>query len=321
MIASSSQPTTMATNGRRTAGILGVLTLTLTQVTVSAFSLADKPVSVLLNEKGPGIAALKEKAAGLGVDLSAKPYSNDVFFLRYCLEEDEDGVDPTTTLTETISWRNGEGKAICDAAVGAIAEATAEEGGWNNEPVLKAAPGSAVISEFLNNNCLTTTSSKGDLVYCIRAGKIDDVGLMKGLNGEIGPLVDFFLYAKEVNAIVANDRSLQSDKLLSIITANDLSSVKLVGGDKSFRSALSASSKKAASLYPCLNGPTLLLNLPKLLSALVKLFTPLFPPKVKERLRFEQGPLSSIDTLADVTYGGIGRDKFLKELDDIIYDG
>jgi hypothetical protein len=137
----------------------------------------------------------------------------------------------------------------------------------------------------------------------------------------IDQLVDFFVYCKEVNAIVANQRSLVSDKLVCLVTANDLSGVKLIGGDASFRTALSSASKVAAKLYPSLNGPTLLLNLPALLGALAKLFTPLFPPEVRKRLKFEQGPLAKVNDLMDVSYGGSQRAEFLSAIDNMVYKG
>jgi hypothetical protein len=147
---------------------------------------------------------------------------------------------------------------------------------------------------------------------------IDDQALMSSLNS-VDELVDFFLYCKEINALVANERSLENDKLLRVITVNDLNGLQLIGGDATFRQALSAASKKANSLYPALAGPTLLLNLPRLVSALVKLFTPLFPPEVNSRLKFERGPLKDVDELMDISYGGKDRDSFLKDLDTICY--
>lgn len=72
---------------------------------------------------------------------------------------------------------------------------------------------------------------------------------------------------------------MQTDRLIQVLTANDLTGIKLVGGSGDFRRALSASSKQATLIYPTsYTGPTLLVNLPPLLNALVKLFTPLFPP-------------------------------------------
>jgi CRAL/TRIO domain len=170
---------------------------------------------------------------------------------------------------------------------------------------------SATIQKYItSDNVITTTSVTDDLVYCIRAGQIDDVELMKAVS--VDQMVSFFLYAKEVNALVANDRSLQSDKLLSVLTANDLTNVKLLGGSADFRKALSAPSKQANDLYPATAGPTLLLNLPPLLNALVKLFTPLFPPAVNERLKFAKGPvMKEVKSLTKFGKGGSQRQEFL----------
>jgi hypothetical protein len=55
------------------------------------------------------------------------------------------------------------------------------------------------------------------------------------------------------------------------------------------------------------------------LGALAKLFTPLFPPEVRKRLKFEQGPLAKVNDLMDVSYGGNGRAAFLDEIDKIVY--
>ena len=92
---------------------------------------------------------------------------------------------------------------------------------------------------------------------------------------------------------MANMRTEAGGKLVGVVTVNDLSGVNLFGSS-AFRDALSLSSKTAAPLYPGLAGPTILLNLPPLLNALVKLFKPLFPPVVAARIKFEQGPLSKV---------------------------
>ena len=153
-------------------------------------------------------------------------------------------------------------------------------------------------------------------MYCIRAGKIDDAALMSEVTAD--QMTEFFLYCKEVNAIVADLRSMSDDRLISVITANDLNGVSLLG-DSSFRKALSASSTKANDLYPALSGPTLLLNLPLLLGALAKLFTPLFPPEVRQRLKFEQGLLHNVNDLTEILSGAT-RDAFLNELDALVYN-
>lgn len=82
---------------------------------------------------------------------------------------------------------------------------------------------------------------------------------------------------------------------MGVVTVNDLSGANLFGSS-AFRDALSLASKTAAPLYPGLAGPTVLLNLPPILNALIKLFKPLFPPVVAARIKFEQGPLSKVST-------------------------
>lgn len=290
------------------------------QVHALASLIAKEPVSQLLKTHAADIAALQQVcSAKIGADASsAEPYANDVFYLRYCLASD-DATEQKTRLEGNLEWRTGAGKSICDGATKALAEA-ASGGSWDNTPVLKAAPHSDLISLYLfPSNVITTTSNNNDLVYCIRAGQIDDVGLMDSVSHE--QMVDFFLYAKEVNFQVANTRSLASDQVQCLVTANDLAGVKLVGGSAEFRKALSASSNQANELYPSTNGPTLLLNLPKLLSALVKLFTPLFSPEVKARLKFEQGPLKDVSDLTEVaaSSSGSARTTFVKQLDDILH--
>ena len=119
----------------------------------------------------------------------------------------------------------------------------------------------------------------------------------------VDEMIEFFLYVKEVNALVSFQRSMESDRLCTILTVNDVAGVKLLGGSSDFRTALSGSSKQAASIYPStINGPTLLCNLPRLLNALVKLFTPLFPETVKARLKFcPLKALSSPESLTELS--------------------
>jgi CRAL/TRIO domain len=284
------------------------------------FSVSNLPVSTLLSEHASTIANLKAETAKIVPNVDIEPYANDVFYLRYCLQDFESDDARLDVLKDNLKWRLGEGKAICDAAQAAIAEATSKAGtSWNNDPVRKAAPNADIINNYLTTKqTMTTSTSTGDLIYCIRAGKIDDVGLMNSLDSK-DQLVDFFIYCKEVNAAVANQRSLESDKLLYVLVANDLSDVKLIGGDATFRAALSEASKVTNNFYPSLNGPTLLLNLPALLGALVKIFTPLFPAEVRKRLKFERGPLKNVDDMMDISYGGSARQDFLDDIDRLVY--
>mmetsp|Transcript_18041 Transcript_18041/g.22090 ORF Transcript_18041/g.22090 Transcript_18041/m.22090 type:complete len:308 (+) Transcript_18041:115-1038(+) len=246
--------------------------------------------------------------------------TDSVFYLRYLLKDGTSAEERKAMLESNLQWRNNEGKEIVESSEKAV-EAAMASGGWDNSPVRDMAPHANIVNKYITTTqCLTTTLRNGDLCYCIRAGQIDDVALMSEVS--IEQMTDFFLYCKEVNSIIANMRSVSSDKVVEVLTANDLKGVKLVGGDATFRKALSAASTKANDVYPSLPGPTFLLNLPRVLGALVKLFTPLFPEEVRQRLKFERGPLSEVEDLIEISAGGMGttsaRDNFLDEIDAIL---
>jgi len=260
--------------------------LFLAVVGVNSLQSPHPPVSKLVSQHAATIASLKSLTTEVVGSISEEPYSNDLFYLHFCLQADSDSdSDAAESLKKSLAWRTGEGKSICDSARTALTKAR-EGGGWDNRPVLEAAPHVDRISKYITPATVLTTSNRdGDLVYCIRAGKISDNDLMASVT--VDEMKDFFLYAKEVNALVSYQRSEESDRLCQVLTANDLDGVKLVGGSKEFRTALGNSSKVAAVVYPrTINGPTLLCNLPGILNALVKLFTPLFPESVKARLKF-----------------------------------
>lgn len=246
-------------------------------------------------------------------EIAPSESGDEIFLLRFCLSE-----NPEQALQEAMKWRTSDaGMEICSSAKAAVEEATQENGWKDNDKVFASAPHAEVIGQYITpENCITTTNAKGELVYCIRAGSIDDKGLMA--NVSIEQLVEFFLYVKEVNSRVANLRS--DDTLQMVITCNDLAGVKLVGGSADFRKALSESSKIANTVYPNIAGPTLLLNLPKLLSALVKLFTPLFPDAVKQRLKFVQGPLKDVQDLRLIGSSSKApeRTQFLSQLEEVL---
>lgn len=280
------------------------------------------PVSQLLTQHAASIAALKSIATESVGSIAEVPYSNDVFYLHFCLQDSDNADAMQESFQKSLEWRLGDGKSICDAARIAVDKAQQEEGSsWNNQPVLDAAPYyNDIISKYLTTtNVMTTTNNDGDLVYCIRAGKINDNELMSAVT--IDQMNEFFLYAKEVNALVSFQRSMESDRLCTVLTANDLAGVKLVGGSTDFRNALSASSKVAAVVYPTtVNGPTFLCNLPRLLNAIVKLFTPLFPDSVKARLKFAKiESLAQAESLLDLasttTANTAKRNDFLQAID------
>ena len=217
-------------------------------------------------------------------------------WLARFLGDDGDVDAAEAKVRESIEWRTGEGKKICEAARDAVAEATAE-GAWTNRPVQEKAPhGSKINAFFAEGRVMNLRNKKGDgLIYAIRAGDIDDKALMSAVSVE--ELADFFLYAKAINERACASLSKRTGALATVTTVNDLAGVDLLG-DASFRNALSAASKKGDAFFPGLSGPTVLLNLPRLLGALVKLFTPLFPESVRAKLRFERHELGDAGALS-----------------------
>lgn len=288
----------------------------------TGFSAPRASVQALLSANKEQIASLKNVAQSISTDAAVAP-TNDVFYLRYALETSyETNDERMAALKSNIQWRASEGKDIVKNAHQAIMQAAASSGAdkkWDNQPVQQAAPHADRINKYLTSiQCITTSHpSTNDLIYCVRAGKIDDKALMSTVT--VDEMIDFFLYVKEVNAVVADMRSLETDSLIKIVTCNDLIGVKIIGSSSDFRSALSLSSKKATELYPSLSGRALLLNLPKLLGALVKLFTPLFPKAVMDRIRFERGPLKDIDDLMEIAKSGAARDEFIQQMDELVY--
>ncbi|KAL3823629.1 hypothetical protein ACHAXA_005610 [Cyclostephanos tholiformis] len=289
----------------------------------NAASPSSPSLKSLLVANRERIASLRDIALSISNDESVSP-SNDVFYLRYALDDSKKNDDERArAMRASIEWRSSEvgGRSIVTSARRAVIDASSSpDGRWNNDPVRDAAPHSEYVSKYFDTEqCITTTlPTTGDLVYCIRAGKIDDVGLMSSIS--IDRLVEYFLYCKEVNSVVADMRSLENDRLVRLITCNDLMDVKLVGGSPDLRKALSAASKKANELYPTFNGRTLMLNPPALLGVLARLFTPLFPMAVRRRLKFVSGPLRDVVDLREISAGGIGREEFVAQVDALAYD-
>jgi hypothetical protein len=308
------------------------------------------PVSQLLKQYSNEVKELKSIVQSAASSSNGKlniddiPYNNDAYYLRYCLLSDSDDStesDLRSKLLESLQWRmSAQGQLICNAARTAVVQATAttttSSNGWtknNQNDVFALAPHASKISPHITpSNCITTSfdssnnsnrnnDNSNDLIYCVRAGAINDVALFQSVT--TNEMIDFFLYVKEVHALVSDMRSLSCDRLLYTVTCNDLSNVKLIGGSNEFRKALSQASTLASTIiYPSTyTGPTLLCNLPMLVSALVQLFTPLFPEKVKQRLKFVQGPLSNVADLTEIsttTSNPSKRAEFLQQLNKIL---
>lgn len=217
---------------------------------------------------------------------------------------------------ESRKYRSkGRGKVIVDSAQDAFEQASIG-GGWDNEVVRKAAPHADVINKFITSqNIITTSNSDGDLIYVIRASAINDKKMMDVVS--VTQLSEFFMYVKEIHNLVANQRSKASGRLCEVIFANDITGVRKPP-DSRFAKALSSSSSQYETLYPSLAGPTLIVNLPFILLAFVRLFKPLFPKTVQARLKFIRAPvLASFTDLSKLAEPN-NRKRFLAETEKLV---
>lgn len=283
-------------------------------VAAMEFGSSKVTVSAMLKEHSSCIEQMKAEASKVVRNMSMEPYCNDVFYLRFCVSTDyESDKSRLEAFRNTLAWRQQEGKEVCDAARVAATEATKE--GWDYEPIHKGIP-SAIINKFFTpEKVLSIMLPHGDVMFCMNHGKIDDKKLMKSISSP-KDVVDFMIYAKEVNAIMANQRSLQSDRLAYILTANNLHGASLASGDRGFRNALNESARLAAKHYPSLTGPTLMLNLPTWLTSVAKAFA---PSEVSHTMRFAQGPLQHVEELTVIATDGPERADFFTHLDKLVY--
>ena len=234
--------------------------------------------------------------------------------LRFALQFDSLG-KATEAVKDRQAWRQGPGRAICQSAAAAVQSAQDGSDGkaWNNDPVYGSAPYAEVINQYITpKSVMTLSTTEGDLVYVIRASAINDKELMDQVTVE--QLGDYFLYAKEIHSLVANQRSVETGRLCNVIFANDISGVRKAP-DKRFSKALTSSSDAYEVLYPSLAGPTMILNLPFILQAFVGLLKPLFPKSVQERLVFTKAPvLAALPELSPLAKDPAKRQEFVQEV-------
>lgn len=271
------------------------------------YTIGAKTEGVLINNRF--VVESLEKVLPEDVKMS------EIDLLRFALAF-PDEIEAEKALMDAIKWRQTTGKHIVNAAQKAVAAATAN-GGWDNDIVRDSAPHANVINEFITPKAVITTSTEnGDLVYVIRASQIDDKEMMDKCTVE--QVCDFFLYAKEVHNIVANQRSAKTGRMCSVLFANDISGVRKAP-DKRFSKALTSSSDQYESLYPALAGPTMILNLPLILQAFVGLLKPLFPKSVQERLVFKRAPvLASLKELTPLGVDENIRLRFVREVKSLL---
>ena len=279
------------------------------------FGASKVPVSTMLHEHSSCIDLLKQEAAKKGANLKQEPFCNDVFYLRFCLSNDYSSKqDRLQAFRDNLSWRQQGGKEICNLAREAVSEALIGDK-WDYDEVHRRAP-NAIIRKYLTPaKVRTVVSPHGDMLFCMKHGLVQDKELMRSVKNP-SEVVDFMIYAKEVNAIVANRHSLKTDRLAFVLTANDLHGASLARGDKQFRAALNDSARLAAKLYPSLTGPTLMLNLPSWMTSIARAFA---PTEVSHTLRFAQGPLRNVDTLTDIASDGPERTQFFASLNELVY--
>lgn len=264
----------------------------------------------MLEARAEEIAQLKDLIKNIP---EAADY-DDIKLLRFVEQNPGDPGAAAANVQEVVAWRKGDGKEIVEKAAAAVTKAQ-EGGGWNNDPVLAAAPNSDKIKKFITPKQMLVVSTKeGDIVTCIQAATIDSEELMKEVTEK--EMVDFFIYAREVNTIIADARTKATGHFTKLIAANDLTGVSKFP-DKDFQAALTGSAKLAVTLYPGYSGPTVLLNLPWVARMLVQFLAPLFPGAVRDKLKFARGPMSYLKDLTDVLKEPI-KSNFIDDLESVL---
>merc|ERR1719362_1464731 len=130
----------------------------------------------------------------------------------------------------------------------------------------------------------------------------------------VAQLTEFLLYVKEIHALVADARSARTGRLCTVVFANDISGISQIP-DRKFSQALTQSSQQYEKLYPSLAGPTMILNLPRVLQTFIGLIKPLFPKTVQDRLTFARAPvLKGLKDLTPLTNDETTRKSFLAEI-------
>ena len=172
------------------------------------YKIGAKTEGVLINNRF--IVDSLKKSLPADVEMS------EIALLRFALAFPDEN-EAEAALKKAIQWRKTTGKHIVDAAQEAVSKATAN-GGWENEVVRDMAPHASLINNYITPKAVITTSTEdGDLVYVIRASQIDDKEMMNKCTVE--QVCDFFMYAKEVHNIVANERSAKTGRMCSVLFA------------------------------------------------------------------------------------------------------
>ena len=214
---------------------------------------------------------------------------DDIFYMRFVHQYTNnnnvfDLEKAQSAITATFEYRAAQAPML--AVARKAVELAYQNDVFNNDPILSMAPHSSIVTKFItprNSIMARLPLPSNDLLYIVKAGNVDDKELMKSVS--VDQLTEFYTYAKEVQFLLSDRCSRTSDTLQSVVTLNDLSGTNLLGSSD-FRNVLSKVSKQTSIYYPLLSRATVLANLPRLLTALAKIFTPLFPPNIQRKLKF-----------------------------------
>lgn len=257
----------------------------------------------------PSIAALRSTTSTPHDDLTLAR-----FVLAHTKKSTFDLTAATYALATTEQYQSSPlGRSIIEAATTAVSLAfNTPNTPFNNEAILSNAPHYPnKISKFITIDQSTTaflpSSPPGDLLYVVRAGLIDDAALMDAVT--VTELTAFYLYVKEVQFQLTT-RASTPTTLAQVTTLNDLSNINLFSSS-SFRDVLSTVSKQTSVYYPTMGRATVLANLPRLLQAVVKLFTPIFPPVVRAKLKFVSAEIPQLSDLRGSTFLTTFEEKYL----------
>ena len=110
---------------------------------------SSQSLTSLISTHQSEIATLKDIAFSISTDEAVAP-KNDVFYLRYTLNDYDDEDDRIAALKSNIEWRAGDGNNIVTSARSAIQSAM-EGDRFDNTPIQSAAPNGKLIFQYLDD--------------------------------------------------------------------------------------------------------------------------------------------------------------------------
>lgn len=265
----------------------------------------------LVRRHGADIEEIRKRCRDL------PPFFDDVKLLRFALDHQGNPAMAARKVRQVNSWRNGKGAAIVAAATKAVAEAQ-RGGGWDNTPVMAAAPFSDRISRHLTPSTqLLMSTSRGDLITCIQSASLtsSSYAIMKSVSEE--QMADFYTYMWEVTTLVADERSRSSGRLVRGFVVNTLKGVSSMP-DGGLLRAITESAKLASSMYPGFSGMSMLMNLPWGIDVMMGIIQSLFPASVRGEVRLSQSNVADVDDLQELLREPL-KSRFLRAVEAEFY--